>query len=326
MLSPAKVAGQAALPAAAAAPAAPGHPRARRGLHLLRAEPQPPHDHDGRPPACVEQDCAPAAQQQRLAAAKHPPAHGAACDVAAAAQPDQAAPAGPCPGVYAGPPRVPEAEDQPLPASWVEESAPPALARPRGGSACGDVHVIMGPMFAGKSTALLDQVDALRREGRSVVLVKSALDTRYARSWVVTHDGRRARCHTASSLREFAAQLGGSLDRFDAVAVDEAQFFPDLVEFALEQAEGAGRHVVVAGLSTDYRRRSFGDIVHLVPHATRIQRLTANCFYCSGPAAYTVRIAGAGDGGGAQTLVGGADRYRPACGRCYRECTAAQPA
>jgi hypothetical protein len=43
-----------------------------------------------------------------------------------------------------------------------------------------------------------------------------------------------------------------------AVAVDEAQFFPDLLEFALEQAEGAGRHVLVAGLALDFRRRRWG--------------------------------------------------------------------
>ncbi len=114
---------------------------------------------------------------------------------------------------------------------------------------------------------------------------------------------------------------------------------------------------------------SFGDLVHLVPHAATIERLTAPCFYCrrwggvrgggrggsgsrpsrslspvptqpqqyirhttspsspfqthtppippQSPAAYTVRVAGQRG----QQLVGGADLYRPACTRCYHDCT-----
>lgn len=40
-----------------------------------------------------------------------------------------------------------------------------------------------------------------------------------------------------------------------AVAIDEAQFFPDLLGFALDQAETHGRDVLVAGLSCDSARR-----------------------------------------------------------------------
>ncbi|KAI8463402.1 MAG: thymidine kinase [Monoraphidium minutum] len=180
----------------------------------------------------------------------------------------------------------------------------------------------MGPMFAGKSTALLDQVAALEAAGRRVALVKSAVDTRYARSWVVTHDGRRARCFAAARLEDFEGELGELLDRFDAVAIDEAQFFPDLLPFSLRQAEGHGRDVLVAGLSCDFMRRSFGDIVHLVPHAASVTSLKAACFYCNSPAPYTVRVAGTAG----QRLVGGADMYRPACVTCYHECNAGREA
>jgi len=193
-----------------------------------------------------------------------------------------AAAAGPSPDVYAGPPRVPDAEDCPLPRSWVR-SLPPADL-PVGG--VGRIHVVMGPMFAGKSTALLDhvrapwgglrvvgalrawgrvsavevesknrcsyrgesavlnycasrphpaahrrtinlnknaphsttphpqQVKAQEAAGRRVAVVKSAVDTRYARAWVVTHDGRRARCFTAPTLGAFKEEMGELLGRF----------------------------------------------------------------------------------------------------------------
>lgn len=33
------------------------------------------------------------------------------------------------------------------------------------------------------------------------------------------------------------------------IAIDEAQFFPDLVEFCQEAVDNDGKHVIVAGLS-----------------------------------------------------------------------------
>lgn len=61
---------------------------------------------------------------------------------------------GPSPAEFEGPPRVPESEDCPLSLSWVHE-LPDAAIAPR---CVGKIHVVMGPMFAGKSTALLNQV------------------------------------------------------------------------------------------------------------------------------------------------------------------------
>lgn len=81
-----------------------------------------------------------------------------------------------------------------------------------------------------------------------------------------------------------------------------------------------------------------------MPHAASVERLTARCFACGGAAPYTLRLAGAGPSQGAAAsaargasgagsganavegqveLVGGADRYRPACAACYRRWTPA---
>jgi thymidine kinase len=64
------------------------------------------------------------------------------------------------------------------------------------------------------------------------------------------------------------------------LAIDEAQFFDDLLEFVEEAADRDGKHIIVAGLSGDYRRRPFGQIVQLVPMATRVTMLAARCFSC----------------------------------------------
>ena len=56
---------------------------------------------------------------------------------------------------------------------------------------CGQIHLIMGPMFAGKTTALLDRVKQEEDIGKMVLLVKSAKDSRYSENEIVSHTGSR---------------------------------------------------------------------------------------------------------------------------------------
>lgn len=51
------------------------------------------------------------------------------------------------------------------------------------------IEIFMGPMFAGKTTALLRRVAELEAKGFNVAVVKSSKDDRYCNSSVVTHNG-----------------------------------------------------------------------------------------------------------------------------------------
>ena len=64
--------------------------------------------------------------------------------------------------------------------------------------------------------------------------------------------------------------------RFRIVAIDEGQFFPDLLDFC-DSVANTGKIVIVAALDTDYLRRPFGDIIQLVPRAELITKLSAVC-------------------------------------------------
>lgn len=44
------------------------------------------------------------------------------------------------------------------------------------------------------------------------------------------------------------------------IAIDEAQFFGDLVEFCAAAADDDAKHVIVAGLDGDFQRRRFGQV------------------------------------------------------------------
>ena len=77
-------------------------------------------------------------------------------------------------------------------AALQEPSPPPeALAQPATASACGAIEVVVGPMFAGKTSELLRRVAGYEAQGLTVAIVKSNKDDRYSASHVVTHDGIR---------------------------------------------------------------------------------------------------------------------------------------
>lgn len=76
-------------------------------------------------------------------------------------------------------------------------------------NACRPTHSLSPP-----HSHKYSQVAAQEAEGRRVAIVKSSVDDRYARSWVVTHDGRRARCFTAGTLGEWRRHMGELLSRF----------------------------------------------------------------------------------------------------------------
>lgn len=69
------------------------------------------------------------------------------------------------------------------------------------------------------------------------------------------------------------------------------------------------RGPTTATMTRHRRRRPFGQIAELLPHADVVTKLHASCFLCERPAHFTVRIAG----GTAVTEVGGAAQYQPAC-------------
>ncbi|CAN1288771.1 Thymidine kinase [Linum perenne] len=136
-----------------------------------------------------------------------------------------------------------------------------------GKSPAGEVHVIVGPMFAGKTTALLRRIKSEGNSGRNVAMVKSSKDDRYAIDSVVSHDGAKFPCWALPDLTSFHSKLG--------------EFFEDLYDFCCKAADQDGKTVIVAGLDGDYLRRSFGSVLEVIPLADTVTKLTARCELCS---------------------------------------------
>lgn len=185
------------------------------------------------------------------------------------------------------------------------------------------VQLITGPMFSGKSSELQRRLRrySVRCAGpdahAKAVLIVAGRDTRYAAGTSVTHDGLRA---TADLVVDDDGLLR-ALSNADVLAagmvgIDEGQFLTHLAPVC-ERLAALGKHVVVAGLSSDFRRRPFRPIAELIGLADEVTRLSAVCHTCGKDAAFTARVVEPKTSGNGVILVGGLETYRAACRSCH---------
>lgn len=66
----------------------------------------------------------------------------------------------------------------------------------------GWIEVICGSMFSGKSEELIRRVKRAEIARQKVQVFKPALDTRYAKREVVSHDGNKVSAYTVEKARE----------------------------------------------------------------------------------------------------------------------------
>lgn len=67
-------------------------------------------------------------------------------------------------------------------------------------------------------------------------------------------------CYAAASLAELKDSLGSEYSSISVIAIDEAQFLPDLLQFCTHAADHDHKQILVAGLDGDFRRHRFGQV------------------------------------------------------------------
>lgn len=178
------------------------------------------------------------------------------------------------------------------------------------------LDLYLGPMFAGKSTAILGEIRRSEFIGRKILCLTSNLDTRYGTSGsIITHNKEHYPALATGTLLDI--QRLASFHQADCVIVEEAQFFPDLKEFIISSVEVYNKHVICSGLDGDSNRQPFGQLLDLIPYCDSVIKFKALCTRCKDgkEAIFTYRKPGAPQ---TQVNVAGADQYEPLCRKHYR--------
>lgn len=181
----------------------------------------------------------------------------------------------------------------------------------------GQITVVCGSMFAGKSEELIRLVRRAMFAKKRVQVFKHALDDRYEQVMLATHMGVTHEALPVKSVKEIRSKLD---PRAAVIGIEEAQFFDkSLPELALELAN-KGKHVILAGLDQDFRGETFGCMPQLLAIADEVVKLRAICVQCGAPASHTQRLV---DGkpaswGDPLILIAATESYEARCRNCFR--------
>ena len=173
----------------------------------------------------------------------------------------------------------------------------------------GKIELIIGPMFSGKSTRLIEQMRKYVYKAKKTIMVKYYADQRYSeKSEVVTHDLIKYDSINCKLLRNSFE----TLKQYDVIGIDEGQFFADLVEVCEELAL-MGKNILIAALNGDFRMEPFPVIQRIISKADKIKLLKAYCFNCHKDAKFSLRIVQSNE----TVLIGAGEAYKPACRECH---------
>jgi thymidine kinase len=181
-------------------------------------------------------------------------------------------------------------------------------------------------MNAGKSTTLLQADFNYRERGMATMLWTAALDGRGADQAIESRIGLGADAHRFDTATDLWERVGAAhrVEPLACVLVDEAQFLsPTQVWQLARLADEAGIPVLCYGLRTDFQGELFPGAAALLGIADALVELKAVC-HCGRKATMNLRIdaSGAAVREGAQTEIGGNDRYVALCRRHFREALA----
>jgi thymidine kinase len=187
----------------------------------------------------------------------------------------------------------------------------------------GVITVFTGPMFSGKTEALLVRLSRAKYAKKKILVVKPHKDLRTVDEIVsrrLKEEEKKFQKYSSMS----ANTVGSESELIELVnktncqiiGADECQFFPDwFVSLTEYFAWRRGIDLVLSGLDIDAWRRPFGIMPQLIAIADEVQKFRAICFKCGKEARFTQKLTGSKE----QIEIGDADKYEARCGDCYVE-------
>ena len=94
----------------------------------------------------------------------------------------------------------------------------------------GYLKVILGCMYAGKTSKLINIYKMMKFSNISTLVVNYKEDTRYSNTELSTHDKKMIPCVQCLNLMELVYKTG-YINFEKVIIINEGQFFPDLTKF-----------------------------------------------------------------------------------------------
>ena len=179
------------------------------------------------------------------------------------------------------------------------------------------LNVIHGPMFSGKTKALLELIRQCPDPDRLVF--KHLVDDSRCHNRLSCHDAGLTNKIDAISIGSLYQVLEYVTTETRAAFVDEVQFFDpatSLKAIAMLRESFPELALTVCGLDLDFKGKPWQTMLVLKGTADHVQHLVGHCAVCDDPATHSFLKAGS-PAPGSLVLTGGAEKYEPRCLRCH---------
>ena len=182
----------------------------------------------------------------------------------------------------------------------------------------GYLELILGPMFSGKTSKILDLYKQCEFSNIPVVVINHTSDKRYSETMLSTHDLKMIPCIQASSLCDAMEilEIKNKINDATVILINEGQFFNDLYDWTEMMVETNHKEIYICGLDGDFNRNKFGQILDLIPLCDKVTKLKSLCSMCKNgtKALFSLRVTEEKE----QVLIG-SDCYKPVCRACYNK-------
>ena len=174
------------------------------------------------------------------------------------------------------------------------------------------LELILGPMFSGKTSYLLDKSKQAKLSQIPYICVNHTADKRYNTSGAIHSHDDICDQNTLSVSNLIHVLENKKFIDARLILIDEGQFYTDLREFILIAVDALQKNVVVVGLDGDAERRMFDPIRDVLPLADDIRKLKSFCSSChdNTHAIFTIKKSGCRK---SQIDVGGIEKYTSVC-------------
>ena len=113
------------------------------------------------------------------------------------------------------------------------------------------LEVIIGPMFSGKTSRVIEVYKQCRFCNISTVVINHSIDTRYDQHLLSSHDKVMIPCIQTTCLSHLTNE--DEIYDADVILINEGQFFTDLYEAVVTLLK-KGKKIYVCGLDGDFER------------------------------------------------------------------------
>lgn len=175
---------------------------------------------------------------------------------------------------------------------------------------------IIGPMFAGKTTADIRILRDCKKRGIEALGFKPACDNRYGVESVFhSHDNDTEECTLITDIQQILDHPKYNVAK--VIVIEEAHFFNSHILDVIDRMMNDGKKVVISGLSGSYKQRNIGYMGDITAMSDKIIQLFATCEFCEEvtSAPFTAKISG----GHSAIEVGSKETYKPVCRKHFKQ-------